>query len=49
MRQDLDGPQAEQLEFVRQNSRWEERMNPAQMRDNRSYIPHFWSQGELPD
>ena len=54
LRQEIDGPQAEQLEFVPcgqilQNSRREEKLRPAQVRGKRPHIPHSRRQGDLPD
>ena len=54
MRQEIDESQAEQPEFVRcgqilQNSRREEKISPAQIRDKRPHIPHSRSQGDLPN
>ena len=51
LRQEIDGPQAKQLEFIPcgqklHNSR---RLSPAQIRDERPRISHSQSQGGLPD
>ena len=54
VRQEIDGPQSEQLEFVPcgqilQNGRREEKLSPVQIRDKRPHILHSRSQGDLPD
>ena len=45
LRQEIDGPQAKQLELVPcgqklRNSRKEEKLSPAQVRDRRPHISH---------
>jgi len=50
-KQEIDGPQAKQLEFIPcgqklHNSR---RLSPAQIRDKRPCISHSQRQGDLPD
>ena len=54
LRQEIDGPQAEQLDFILcgrmlQNSRIQGKLSPAKIRDKRLHIPSSKSQGHLPD
>ena len=52
LEQEIDGPQAEQFLFCNRNSikggRWNS-LSPAQIRDERPYIPHPRSYGDLPN